>query len=104
MSLGLTRTKRPKETCPKAMTDNTQDKEEALDEAAQMIADVRVKCLQLGLHPKDLSKIMLDEAALSLIASGSKLSVIQAFFKKYSKVSLPRFYSGIKNAAERTLN
>ena len=86
------------------MTDDAQAKKKALDEAAQMIADMRVKCLELGLHPKDLSKIMLDEAALGLIASGSKLSDIQAFFKKYSKISLPRFYSGIKNAANRTLN
>lgn len=84
--------------------DDVQEKDKALDEAAQMIADVRVKSLELGLHPKDLSKIMLDEAVLGLTASGSKLSDIQAFFKKYSKISLPRFYSGIKNAAKRTLN
>ena len=42
---------------------------------------------------------MLDEAVLSLMASGYSLDDIQAAFKKYGKRDLVRFYEDLVKAA-----
>ena len=69
-----------------------------LDQAAQII-DARVACLELGIPPEDIAKIMMDEAILALMAERLPLSEIQAAFKKYAKRDLPRFYTTLKQAA-----
>lgn len=88
------------------MTDITQqERGDALDEASQKIADARAECMrELPVKPKDIAKIMMDEAVLGLIASGHKLSEIQDIFRKYERRDLTRFYTSIRKAAERTLN
>jgi hypothetical protein len=88
------------------MTDITQqEREDALDEASQKIADARAACMrELSVKPKDIAKIMMDEAVLGLIASGHKLSDIQAIFKKYERRDLVRFYTAIRQSADRSLN
>lgn len=87
------------------MTDQKQpDREDALDIAAQKIADVRADCMQLSLKPKDISQIMLDEAVLGLMASGYKLSEIQSFFKKYERSKLPKFYMALRKYSQTSLN
>lgn len=88
------------------MTVVTQRKhEDALDEASQKIADARGACMRdLPVKPKDIAKIMMDEAVLGLIASGHKLSDIQAVFRKYERRDLVRFYTAIRQSADRSLN
>ena len=88
------------------MTDITrQEREDALDEARQKIADARAACMrELPVRPKDIGKIMMDEAVLGLIASGHKLSDIQAIFKRYERRDLVRFYTAIQQSADRSLN
>lgn len=88
------------------MTNPTpQEREDALDEASQKIADARAECMQeLPVKPKDIAKIMMDEAVLGLIASGHKLSEIQAIFKKYERRDLVRFYTEVRKLADRSLN
>ncbi len=73
----------------------------ALDEAAQIIADARVECLELGVSPKEIADIMMDEATVGLMTEGKSLSEIQAAFRKYSRKSLPKFYAGIRGLAEQ---
>ena len=70
-----------------------------LDRAAQKIADARVECLKFGVSPAEIARIMLDEAVLSLMASGYSLDDIQAAFKKYGKRDLVRFYEDLVKAA-----
>ena len=79
---------------------NTSD-DAALDEAAQIIADARVECLKLGVSPKEIADIMMDEATVGLMTEGKSLSEIQTAFRKYSKKSLPKFYAGIRGLAEQ---
>ncbi len=88
------------------MTDITQqDRENALDEASQKIANVRSECMrELPVTPKDIAKIMMDEAVLGLIASGHKLSDIQTIFKRYERRDLVRFYTAIRQAADHSPN
>ena len=88
------------------MTDITpQEREDALDEASQMIADARADCMRdLPVNPKDIAKIMMDEAVLGMIASGLKLPEIQAVFKKYEHRDLVRMYTTIRNATDRSLH
>ena len=88
------------------MTDITrQEREDALDEARQKIADARAGCMRgLPVRPKDIAKIMMDEAVLGLIASGHKLSDIQAIFKRYERRDLVRFYTAIQQSVDRSLN
>ena len=88
------------------MTNPTpQEHEDALDEASQKIADARSECMRdLPVKPKDIAKIMMDEAVLGLIASGHKLSDIQGIFKRYERRDLVRFYTAIRQAADRSLN
>lgn len=88
------------------MTDTTQqDRENALDEASQKIADARSECMrELPVKPKDIAKIMMDEAVLGLIANGHKLSDIQAIFKRYERRDLAKFYTAIRNSADRSLH
>lgn len=82
-----------------------QEREDALDEASQKIADARAECMRdLPVKPKDIAKIMMDEAVLGLIASGHKLSEIQAIFKKYERRDLVRMHTAIRKSAERSLN
>lgn len=70
-----------------------------LDQAAQLFADARVACLKLGIPPGEIAKIMMDEAALALVAERLSLSEIQGKFKKYAKRNLPEFYMGLKRLA-----
>lgn len=88
------------------MTDITQqERKDALDEAGQKIADARSECMRaLPVKPKDIAKIMMDEAVLGLIASGHKLSDIQTIFKRYERRDLVRFYTAIRQAADHSLN
>lgn len=88
------------------MTDTTQqEREDALDEASQKISDARAECMrELPVKPNDIAKIMMDEAVLGLIASGLKLSDIQAVFKKYERRDLARFYTAIRNSAGGSLH
>lgn len=88
------------------MTDlSPQEREDALDQAGQKIADARAECMrELPVKPKDIAKIMMDEAVLGLIASGHKLSDIQDIFKKYERRDLIRFYTSIRKSFERPLN
>ena len=72
-----------------------------LDRAAQKIADARVECLKFGVSPAEIARIMLDEAVLSLMASGYSLDDVQAAFKKYGKRDLVRFYEDLVKAAAR---
>lgn len=44
-----------------------------LDQAAQLIADARVACLKLAIPPEEISKIMMDEAVLALMAERRSL-------------------------------
>jgi hypothetical protein len=70
-----------------------------LDQAAQLIADARVACLKLAIPPKEIARIMMDEAILALMAERLSLSDIQAKFKKYTKRDLPGFYMNLKQHA-----
>lgn len=72
----------------------TEDK--ILDQASQLIADARVAALKLGVSPKEIGDLMMDEAALGLMAEGNSLSDIQGAFKHYGKRKLPRFYASLK--------
>lgn len=82
-----------------------REREDALDEASQKIADARAECMrELPVKPKDIAKIMMDEAVLGLIASGHKLSEIHDIFKKYERRDLVRFYTAIRQAADRSWN
>jgi hypothetical protein len=47
-----------------------------LDQAAQIIADARVACLTLAISLAEIAKIMMDEAALALMAERASLSDI----------------------------
>lgn len=86
------------------MTDTTQqEREDALNEASQKIANARSECMRdLPMKPKDIAKIMLDEAVLGLMASGLKLSEIQDIFKKYERRDLTKFYTALRNSANRS--
>jgi hypothetical protein len=88
------------------MTDTTQqEREDALDEASQKIADARAECMRnLPVKPKDIAKIMMDEAVIGLMASGLKLSEIQDIFKKYERRDLTKFYTAICNSAKGSLH
>jgi hypothetical protein len=82
-----------------------QEREIALDEASQKISDARAECMrELPVKPKDIAKIMMDEAVLGLIANGLKLSEIQTIFRKYERRDLVRMYTAIRNAADRSLH
>lgn len=72
----------------------TEDKN--LDQASQFIANARVAALKLGVSPKEIGDLMMDEATLGLMAEGNSLSDIQGAFKRYSKRKLPRFYASLK--------
>jgi hypothetical protein len=88
------------------MTDTTQqERENALDEASQKIADARAECMRnLPVKPKDIAKIMMDEAVIGLMASGFKLSEIQDIFKKYERRDLAKFYTALRNSAKGSLH
>ena len=75
--------------------------EQVLDQAAQVIADARVECLKLGVSPREIGDIMMDEATLGLMSEGSSMSEIQKVFQKYSKTRLVKFYTGIKKFSKR---
>ncbi|MDA0262412.1 MAG: hypothetical protein O3A21_09505 [Proteobacteria bacterium] len=75
--------------------------DQVLDQVAQIIADARVECLKLGASPQEIGNIMMDEAALGLMAEGTSMSEIQKAFRKYSKTRLVKFYTGVKKLAER---
>jgi hypothetical protein len=75
--------------------------DQVLDQAAQVIADARVECLKLGVSPREIGDIMMDEATLGLMSEGSSMSEIQKVFQKYSKTRLVKFYTGIKKFSKR---
>ncbi len=72
---------------------------EELDKAAQLIADVRVEALKLGLTYTEISAIMMDEATLGLLADEKSLSEIQRAFRRYAAKRLPKWYAGLRKAA-----
>ncbi len=70
-----------------------------LDQASQLIADARVAALKIGVSPKEIGDLMMDEVTLGLMAEGDSLSDIQGAFKRYSKRKLPRFYALLKKSS-----
>ena len=74
--------------------------DQVLDRAAQIFANARVKCLELGISPQEICTIMMDEATLGLMSEGTSMLQIQKAFRKYSKTRLVKFYTGIKKIAE----
>jgi hypothetical protein len=75
--------------------------DQVLDQAARVIADARVQCLELGASPQEIGEIMMDEATLGLMSEGASMSEIQKVFQKYSKTRLVKFYTGIKKLSKR---
>jgi hypothetical protein len=75
--------------------------DQLLDQVAQAIADARAESLKLGVSPKEIAKIMMDEATLALIAEGKSLTGIQGAFRRYAKKDLVRFYTNLRNDWER---
>lgn len=73
--------------------------QEALDKAAQLIADARAEAMSLDVAPTEISAMMMDEATLGLMADGNSLSEIQRSFRRYAAKRLPKWYSALRKAA-----
>ncbi|MTH95371.1 hypothetical protein [Roseibium sp. RKSG952] len=71
-----------------------------LNDASQIIADARVKLLELGVNPNELVQLLLDEAVLGLIVSGHDLDDISRFFKRYYKRDMPKLYKRITHIVD----
>ena len=76
----------------------TDDK--LLDQAADLIAEVRLKCLSAGLSPAELAELFVDEAILGLIAERRTEREIAAHFQRLAKKRVKEWYAQIKGRSQ----
>ena len=76
----------------------TDDK--LLDRAADLIAEVRVKCLSTGLSPTELAELFVDEAILGLIAERRTECETAALFQRSAGKRVKEWYAQIKGPSQ----
>ena len=57
--------------------------DELLDRAADIIAEARAECLKLGVSPKELAGLFLNDAVLGLYVEGNNRQETTQFFKDF---------------------
>lgn len=67
--------------------------DELLDRAADIIAGARSECLKLGISPKELAGLFLDDAVLGLYVEGNNRQETTQFFKDFVQRRIRHWYS-----------
>ena len=76
----------------------TDDK--LLDQAADLIAEVRLKCLSAGLSPTELAELFVDEAILGLVAERRTERETAALFQRMAKKRVKEWYAQMKGPSQ----
>ena len=64
-----------------------------LDQAADIIAAARADCLKLGISPKELAELFLDDAVLGLYAEGNSRQETSLFFRDFLQRRISHWFS-----------
>jgi len=73
--------------------------DEALETATRLIADVRARCVELGVSPRQFAEILLPEALLAMMVSGMRQEEAEAAFEAFARNEVPAWYLQVKRTA-----
>jgi hypothetical protein len=71
-----------------------------LDQAAELLAEVRLKCLSLGLSPTELAELLFDEAILGLMAERRSERDTASFCQRLAKKRVREWYAMKRRSPE----
>lgn len=67
--------------------------------ATQLIADVRYRCIQLGLSPQQFAELLLPEALLAMMVAGMQKEDAEAAFERFTREEISAWYLQVKRTA-----
>jgi len=70
-----------------------------IETATQLIAEVRARCVSLGLTPRQFADILLPEALLAMMVSGMKQEEVENVFGTFARDEIAAWYLQVKRTA-----
>jgi hypothetical protein len=73
--------------------------DDRIETATQLIAEVRARCVSLGLTPRQFADILLPEALLAMMVSGMKQEEVENVFRTFAQEEIAAWYMQVKRTA-----
>lgn len=72
---------------------------DAAAEATRLLADVRSRCVALGLAPREFAELLLPEALLAMMVSGMRQEEIEEAFARFARDEISAWFLQVKRTA-----
>lgn len=71
----------------------------ATAEATRLLAEVRSKCVALGLTPREFADLLLPEALLAMMVSGMREEEVKEAFARFARDEIGAWFLQVKRTA-----
>ena len=69
---------------------------DAMTTATRLIAEMRIRCVTLGLTPRQFAELLLPEALLAMMVAGMRQEDVQEVFQRFASDEVPAWFLQVK--------
>ncbi|HVO90121.1 MAG TPA: hypothetical protein VMV45_16390 [Casimicrobiaceae bacterium] len=78
------------------MSTMTSATDDVVEQATRLVADVRRRCVELGLSPRQFAEVLLPEVLLAFMVSGMQQEDVEAAFATFARDEVPAWFLRVK--------